>query len=159
MYHTACSSSSKSVPIVLPIQNHPVWSHHSLKGTDCLVWCPIPSSIIPITHPVHDIVLVEVIQPKQATTRNLTQFILNEVISIANACRKWSTMTELHNNLFHQPLLPNNTHSSFPLRTTPLYRTMNGEKHFVSISLSLLITASSRSNLVFLTATYTPEPL
>ena len=36
---------------------------------------------------------------------------------------------------------------------------MNGEKQFVSISLSLLITASSRSNLVFFTATYTPEPL
>ena len=32
--------------------------------------------------------LVQVIQSKQATTRNLAQFILNEVISIANTCCK-----------------------------------------------------------------------
>ena len=89
--------------------------------------------------------LMQVIQTKQTTTRNLAQFILSEAISIANTCCKGSTMTELHNNLFCHPLLPIITQRSFPLLISPLYRTMNGELQLMSISPSLLIMASSKS--------------
>ena len=52
-----------------------------------------------------------------------------------------------------------NTQSSSPSRTTPQYRTMNGELHIISNLLSDRIVSSFVISLVFLTATYTPALL
>ena len=43
---------------------------------------------------------VHIIQSKQTTTRNLTQFLFIEVISISDGITKSTTVTILHHNLF-----------------------------------------------------------
>lgn len=53
-----------------------------------------------MNYPMNNTKTVHIIQSKQATTRNLTQFLFIEVISISDEITKSTTATILHHNLF-----------------------------------------------------------
>lgn len=56
----------------------------------------------PATDSVNDIVVMKVIEAKQAATYNVSQFVFIQMISIANEGCERATMTILHDNLLHE---------------------------------------------------------